>query len=727
MATEEAADEVLSQLAERMGIEPEFRDARGRVVRTSTETKRDLLAAMGVAAADDGQAAASLEAQLGADWLNPLPPIQVVRTDTDTPAVDLVLPAGTTENMTWRLTLEDGGHRTGRVAFGELAWIASQYLDGQSLERRRLPLGPDLPWGYHRLTVEPGGDATTLVVTPGRCWLPETLAQGRRLWGLAAQIYLLRSADNWGIGDFTDLRRLVELAASRGAAVIGVNPLHAMFFDKPEQASPYSPASRLLLNILNIDVMAVPELRNCPDVSELIASDGFQERIDACRSAHLVDYRAVTELKLRILERIFDACRSPGDPPSWRAFEQFRREQGETLERNCLFLALREHFARQAPSLADWHGWPEEYREPTSPAVMRFKEENQDRLDFLAWLQWLADQQLGAAAAEARQRGMAVGLYRDLAIGADRGGAETWADSAAVVSGAQVGAPPDIYNPGGQDWGLPPFHPRALRQQEYRGFIELIRANMRHAGGLRIDHVMGLQRLWWVPAGKSPPDGAYVHYPIDDLIGILALESHRQRCLVVGEDLGTVPEGFRERMADANILSYRVLFFEQDAATGAFLPPDAYPRLSLAVAGSHDLPTLRGWWERRDLDLKRRLGLYPNPNLEPEMRETRERDRTQLLVALRRENMLPEDEEPDARQLTRAVHAYLARGSAMLTMAQVDDLTGEADPVNVPTTSTEHPNWRRRLCMTLAELADDPEFNDIAEIFNAERGDRTHG
>ena len=247
-------------------------------------------------------------------------------------------------------------------------------LDGQSLERRRLRLDPDLPLGYHRLTVEPGGGATTLVVTPGRCWLPETLARGRRLVGLAAQIYLLRSADNWGIGDFTDLRRLVELAASRGAAVIGVNPLHAMFFDNPEQASPYSPASRLLLNVLNIDVMAVPEARNCPDVSELIASDEFQERIDACRSEHLVDYRAVTELKLSILEQIFDACRSPADRPLWREFEQFRREQGETLERNCLFLALREHFARQDPALADWHGWPEEYREPASPAVMRFKE-----------------------------------------------------------------------------------------------------------------------------------------------------------------------------------------------------------------------------------------------------------------------------------------------------------------------------------------------------------------
>ena len=259
------------------------------------------------------------------------------------------------------------------------------------------------------------------------------------------------------------------------------------------------------------------------------------------------------------------------DPARWRAFEAFRREQGEMLERNYLFLALREHFAKQAASRADWHAWPEEYRDPASAAVARFAAENRHRVDFFAWLQWVADEQLGLAANTAKDRGMAVGLYRDLAVGADRAGAETWADSAAVVSAAQVGAPPDIHNPAGQNWGLPPFHPRALREEGYRSFVQLLRANMRHAGGLRIDHAMGLQHLYWVPQGQEPSAGAYVRYPMEDLIGILALESHRHKCLVVGEDLGTVPEGFRERMAKANILSYRVLFFDQEPETGAFL------------------------------------------------------------------------------------------------------------------------------------------------------------
>jgi malto-oligosyltrehalose trehalohydrolase/4-alpha-glucanotransferase len=717
---EDAKVSALDELAERMGIEPEFRDARGAVVRASAETKRSLLAAMGVQTADEAATRAALDTLERAEWKRSLPPIMVLRADTTPLAIDVTLPAETGE-LAWRITLEEGGEHSGRAEFARLPLVAECSLDGQALQRRRLMLEGDIPWGYHRLGIEPGSATTTLVVSPGRCWLPPAAAKERRLWGIAAQLYLLRSATDWGIGDFGDLRSLVELAAAQGADVIGLNPLHAMFTDNPEHASPYSPSSRLLLNILNIDVMAIAELLDCPDTRELIVSEDFRADLEACRTKVIVDYSKVTALKLTVLERLFDHCRTTTDQTRWQAFEAFRREQGEVLERNCLFLALREHFAGSDPARPDWHGWPEEYRDPASPAVSAFAEENRRRLDFLLWLQWVADQQLGAAAAAAAERGMAIGLYRDLAVGADRAGAETWTNAAAVVSGAQVGAPPDIYNPAGQDWGLPPFHPRALREEGYRSFIDLVRANMRHAGGLRIDHVMGLQHLYWVPQGQDPAAGAYVRYPMEDMVGILALESHRRRCLVVGEDLGTVPEGFRERMAEANILSYRVLFFEQDGATGDFLPPQAYPYSALAVVGSHDLPTLRGWWEGRDIDLRERLGLYPEPEEAGRQRDARRRDRDALLRALRYEHLLPEG-EPDIRALVRAAHAFLARSPSLLAMAQIDDLTDEADPVNVPSTSDEHPNWRRRLSLTLEELASRPRFIDIAEIFRTERG-----
>ena len=708
-------ESALTQLAERLGIESEFVNAKGQTVRIAAETTRELLAVLGH---DATEAAAALEQLDREEWLRPLPPILVAPDHAGPPTIELVLPADS-ETVTWHLTTEDGEQRSGRVEFKHLELIAGRDLDGQSLERRRLVLEGNLPWGYHHLTMAPGGASMTLVVTPGRCWLPDSLVAGQRMWGIAAQLYLLRTETDWGIGDYTSLSELVTIAASNGAGVIGLNPLHAMFPDNPEHASPYSPASRLLLNILNIDVMAIPELRDCPETRDLIASPAFRQRIDACRAQSLIDYRTVAELKLLALESLFNECHAAFAPSRADAFAAFRQELGAVLEQNCLFLALREHFAARDPARANWHDWPEEYQRPDSSAVRQFKRRNQHRLDFLAWLQWLADQQLGEAAAIAAEQGMDVGLYRDLALGADRAGAETWANAAAVVAGASIGVPPDIGNPAGQNWGLPPFHPAALRREAYRSFIELIRANMRHAGGLRIDHVMGLQHLYWVPEGKPPTDGAYVRYPTEDLIGILALESHRQRCLVVGEDLGTVPEGFREQMAAANILSYRVLFFEQEAATGVFMPPETYPRLALAVAGSHDLPTLRGWWEKRDLELKEQLSLFPHPDDAADHHRARERDRTRLLEALRSEGLLDSGEQPV--RLSEAVHAWLARTPSMLAMAQIDDLMGEAEPVNVPATSTEHPNWRRRLGMTLEELARRPGFNDIARTFNTER------
>jgi len=713
-------ESALDRLAERMGILPEYRDARGPQVRITAETKRGLLAAMGHPVGDEAEAAAALEALDRAEWLAALSPIQVVRSDAGDPAVELILPADS-GTIHWHLAREDGTNHTGEIAFDRLERLDGKHLDGRDLERRRFTLeGLGLPWGYHRLTICPGGVAMTLVVTPGRCWLPEVLAEGGRLWGIAAQLYLLRSENNWGIGDFSDLRRLVELAADRGAAIVGLNPLHAMFPDDPEYASPYSPASRLLLNILNIDITAIPELSECPEAWKLIASSAFQRRLLACRTARLVNYQTVAELKFSVMETIFNACHPDPATERGRAFAAFRRDGGTALQQNCLFLALREHYAQT--HARDWHDWPEAFRQPGSPAVLQFKTDNQHRLDFLAWAQWIADDQLASAKAAAAQRGMAIGLYRDLAVGADRSGAETWTNPGAVVSDAHVGAPPDILNTQGQDWGLPPFHPVALRQECYRSFIDLVRANMRHAGGLRIDHVMGLQRLWWVPAGKSAADGGFVQYPMEDLIGILALESHRHHCLVVGEDLGTVPDGFHERMADAYILSYRVLFFEQDGATGAFHPPHDYPRRALAVVGNHDLPTLRGWWRGRDLELKRRLGMSTDPAQCEAQSRLRERDRAELLAALRREALLPPGQEPDGETLTRAVHAFLARGPAMLAMAQLDDLTGEVDPVNVPTTSTEHANWRRRLSATLEQLEGSALFNAVARMFNEIRG-----
>jgi 4-alpha-glucanotransferase len=705
----------LDELAARNGIEAEYRDAHGRMRQTAPETQRALLAAMGVNAADEAKADAALRAMDEAAWRENLAPVCVAYAGQPI-CVALVLPAGT-RDVAWRVALEDGGTAQGGVRFDKLELGGHGERDGGPVERRILVLEQAFACGYHRLTVTPGDAEMQLIVSPGRCWLPHAVTAGQRLWGIAAQLYLLRSENNWGIGDYGDLRRLVTMMAARGADVVGLNPLHAMFLDDPEHASPYSPASRLLLNVLNIDVSALPEFAACEAAREFFESAEFQAGLAAGRHAALVDYAGVAELKLQILVVLFRHAISMQYGSRWQAFESFKRERGETLRRTCLFGAMRAHFAAQGEDLADWHHWPAEYRDPESEAVAEFAAAHAERVTFRMWLQFLADGQL-AEAAEAADR-MQVGLYRDLAVGAAMAGAETWANQAAVVDGAQVGAPPDIYNTAGQDWALPPFHPRALRQEAYRSFIELVRANMRHAGALRIDHVMALQHLYWVPRGKSPAEGAYVRYELDDLVGILALESHRNPCAVIGEDLGTVPEGFRERMAQAAVLSYRVLFFEKDA--DGFLPPAAYPRLALAVTGSHDLPTLRAWWDGSDLALKERLGLFADAEQAHAARRERDSDRAQLIAALRREGLAGDAETIDAARLTRVAHAYLARSAASLAMVQIDDITGEADPVNVPTTSDEHPNWRRRLSVTLEEMEALPRFSEITEIFQRER------
>ena len=711
----------LDRLSLRMGIEPEFRDAIGQVRRTDADVSRGLLTAMGLTVTDAREAEAAIRELERADAGRPLPPVMVVRQTGVPLAVPITLPVGTGA-IQWSVADEKGGQRMGTASFAALAPVSSNKPG--SVDCRQLDIPVPETIGHYRLRLQGDGfDAAemALIVVPERCHVPEGLAGDNPVWGISLQLYLLRSTSNWGIGDFTDLKQIVRVAADLGASTVGLNPLHAMFLDAPEHASPYSPASRLFLNILCIDVTAVPEYDN-DIVRSLVAAPNFQVELAACRNASLVQYAAVARLKLPVLKALFDVFRREADRTRVNAFDAFRREQGDSLERVCRFQALREHFAEQAPQMADWRHWPKQYQDAGSPAVAGFAREHRNRIDFLAWAQWIADQQLAAAAAAARASGMTIGLYRDLAVGADSGGAETWARPDVVLSSAHVGAPPDVLNPAGQDWGLPPFDPRALRQEAYAGFIELIRANMRHAGGLRIDHVMALQHLYLIPEGWPPSDGAYVSYPLEDLIGVLCLESQRQRCLVVGEDLGTVPEGFRERLEAAAILSYRVVFFEVDN-TGAFVGPERYPPLALATIGSHDLATLRGWWEERDIELKARHGLYPTEDEERRQREQRVNERSALVAALATAGLGARwgAASPFSPELAEAVHAYLARTRAGLAMVQLDDLTDEAEQVNLPATTDQHPNWRRKQSLRLEDIAANPRIRRIADTLNKAR------
>jgi 4-alpha-glucanotransferase len=670
--------EHVKALAERYGVALHYQDARGKKVSADFGVVTKILQSMGVPTEDEEESRATREEPV-------LPPVLVVRPQTGAVIVDL-LNAPDQHQIPWILTLESGEVRKG---------VAKTIQKSTCALARSLIL-PDIAFGYHKLELPELGASASLIVTPSRCYLPAKFRDGERAWGISLQLYLLRSASNWGIGNFGDLARLADLTAHLGCDVLGLNPLHQMFPDKPEHASPYSPASRSFLNILYIDVPAIPEFK-LSRAHRLVASDTFEEALASCRTRSHVDYTAVTQLKLEALRLVFDGFNSHATEVRKREFNAFLEKGGDALAFSSLFQVLRNRFAKTDPTLDAWQRWPKPFQSPTSAETVQIACDHQEEIEFFNWLQWVADQQLYDASDAAAAAGMEIGLYRDLAVGCDRTGCETWSRPSDFLENTQVGAPPDILNPAGQNWGLPPFNPVALKMQAYKPFVDLVRANMRHAGALRIDHVMGLQRLYCIPEGSPASDGAYVSYPIDDLVGILALESHRNRCLIVGEDLGTVPEGFREKMAAANILSYRVLFFEQNEKDG-LIPPQQYPALAVAVAGSHDLPTLRGWLAETDIELKERLGLYPSKDEVLAQRTLRSSERHVVLKALD----LPHQTE--AENFSVAVHRFLGRTTSILTMVQLDDLLGEDAPVNVPATSTEHPNWRRKYSNVLEDL-----------------------
>jgi 4-alpha-glucanotransferase len=395
---------------------------------------------------------------------------------------------------------------------------------------------------------------------------------------------------------------------------------------------------------------------------------------------------------------------------------------GEALEQHARFDALHEH-ALLTTGAWSWQEWPEPLRHPDSPEVAAFAREHQERVDFFAYLQWLADQQLRQAQARARAAGMQLGLYTDIAVGVSPAGATAWANPGVSLSGVSAGAPPDLFNLHGQNWGLAPLSPAGLREGAYALFAATLRHNMRHAGAVRIDHVMGLQRLFWIPDGAAPADGAYVRYPFADLVHIIALESERHRCLVIGEDLGTVSRGFRPAMQRAGLLSCRVLYFEREQS-GAFLPPEGYPRQALVSVSTHDLPTLRGFWTGRDLKWRDFFARFPDENASKSAHAERQRDRVLLLQALRRAGLLPagidSEEPPDepSDELVLAVHRYLARTPGHLLMVQMEDALDEEEQPNLPGAQV-HPNWRRKLARDLEQFATEPLVGRIAEAMAA--------
>ncbi|WP_091737446.1 glycogen debranching protein GlgX [Phenylobacterium immobile] len=661
--------EALARLAAAAGVAPEWRGFDGEAHPVSADTQTALLAAMGLPAGSTGEALTSLD-RLAAQRDRRALPAALTATAETAFTLPLRFNPAHPAPRTW-IEIRGDGVGVRRLATGVDAPIThAMAADGREVATLALA-APPLPAGRYEVRREDAPDALCrLTVAPERCFLPPDFAEGARISGLATQLYSLRRAGDQGIGDLTTLGDLAAASAAHGFAVVGINPLHTLFNGDRERASPYYPSDRRFLDPIYLDVPGA----------------------GAVSRSELIDYPAVWGAKLAALEAAYAAGVDDA------ALEAFIVAGGEDLARFALFETIADAHPGQ-----DWRSWPEALRTPHAARASAFAQAHAPRLRFHQYLQWRADAELGAAA---RRGGLSLGLCRDLAVAAAPDGAEAWAMADLLAKGVAIGAPPDAFAPQGQVWGAPPFNPHALTADGYRAYGRMLAANMRHAGALRVDHALGLARQFWAPHGAEGADGAYVAFPLDDLLGQLALESWQARCVVVGEDLGVVPDGLRAALTGRNVLGYRVLPFERDE--GGFTPPEAYASKAWACVGTHDLPPLKGWWAGAEIDERQALGLTPADQAAQE-RAQRARDRADLVAALG----TGDANGPMTDNLAELIHAFVARSASLIAVAQADDLAGETVGVNLPGTDRERPNWRRRLATPLARLFDSPRAQAI--------------
>lgn len=583
---------------------------------------------------------------------------------------------------------------------------------------------PPLSAGYHELKITDGHAPLRflIIVAPARVYEPESLHAGEKMNGLTISLYSLRSSHNWGIGDFGDLERFIRLAAKHALDFVAINPLHALFLSDPEWNSPYSPSSRRWLNPVYLDVTGVVAFTESAHVQRWSSNPKTVALLASLREVEVIDYRAVWAVKKRALEMAFTHFQD-AEPCAFvaerLAFTDFIAEQGEALYEFALFEALdvvcRDPQAMQQPQQG-WLSWPEAYRDPRSEAVRAFAAAHESDIRFHMWLQWLCDEQLQRLQQVALGQGLALGIYGDLAIGVARGGADTWRAAREYCLPMSIGAPPDSFAPDGQNWNLPPWHPRRLIASGFQPFIEVLRANMRRYAMLRIDHVMGLERLWWITHGTTARYGAYVRYPVDAMIAILALESHRARCLVIGEDLGSVSQRIRAMLTRYGVYTSSVLRF---ARTGArYLAPECYPVRALTVISTHDLAPLGGYWSGRDLNTMLQLGLFANEDSFKQAQAEREADKRALFRRLQASDLVPKTAcLPRALtpELRLAVHLFGAAAPSRLYAMQIENILPMEDNFNMPGVACGYPNWALKLPLTIGEIVRDRRFIDTID------------
>ncbi|MBS7707260.1 4-alpha-glucanotransferase [Chelatococcus asaccharovorans] len=678
----------LRSLATAAGIAVDWTDAFGKRRTVKSVTLRHLLGALGLAAHTPSDIAASHNRLRQASHAAPT----LVTGEVGKP---FPMPAGLrspgAQTRPFEIRLENGEVIEGR---------------GSAIPAIGVP-------GYHRLRY--GDREVTLAIAPSRCVSVEELTGAGRRWGVAAQLYGLRReidaktpVGNGGIGDFRDLADLAGVVADARGEAVSIGPVHALFSADPGRASPYAPSSRLFLNPLHADPTAIADLSQ---IEKALDQADMRMAMVRHNESRLIDWPAAAKAKLaflRALKSIMAADLAPGGSYGGD-FADFVARGGRALRDHAVFEALHAACLKNDPGAHHWRQWPAEFHESGSEAVAAFAAAQAEEVSFHLFLQWLADKSLARAQAAARDAGLGIGILCDLAIGTDGGGSYAWAHRDEVMAGVSIGAPPDLFNQLGQDWGLTALSPRTLVARDFAPFLDTLRAGMRHAGGLRIDHILGFARLWLVPDGATPDEGAYLAYPLATMLRLVALESWRHQAIVIGEDLGTVPPGLREALEDIGVIGMRVLWFERDE--NAYKSASSWPRTATAMTTTHDLPTVAGWWTGRDIDWREKLALFGHGGSAATERAARDEDRAALWSAFTTEGLVT-DREPQpgaqAEPVVDAAIAFVADTPADLVLIPLEDILGETEQPNLPGTVAEHPNWCRRLPIATQGLAEPP-------------------
>lgn len=732
----------LENLAKLAGISSEYIDKIGLTHYTTDDVRKCFLTDMGYPCGTDSEIEASIKKLETSPWLNGLDAVSSFFTDESDTAVTLrLLKTDLDNSASFDLEDENGKIIHGDIKLKDCKIVEYKIIDGNEYVLLRPVLFKKLNPGYYRLTVHVGEKncRAMIIMALPKCYLAEGIAEEKfRVCGLAIQLYALRSQTNMGIGDFTDLKKIVKLTAENGGDVIGINPLGAMFPESRKDVSPYRSLSRQFLNYAYLDLTAVPEFQESEEIQKLQETEDYKNELKRLRSVDKVDYYNVFKFKLRLLKIMYKYfCYLHLEHPAGitergKDFRDFIKSKGAKFRNICLFEALLERHSIDG-TYNDWRYWPYNYDKINSFHTREFANINKKELDFYAYCHWLADKQLAEVSQLCRELGMKVGLYMDSPIGAAASGVEVWENRDVFAENMGVGAPADPMRPRGQSWGFAPYHPLKLKEAYYEPFIKLIRENMIYAKALRIDHAMGLMRLFWVYFTSDNPvvQGAYVYYTMKDMVAILSIESHRHKCMVIGEDLGTVPPGFREYMFEHGLLSNKV-FFRQKDKDGTYLAPENYQYLSLAQASTHDQATAYGYWLDEDIKTFKECGLYVNEEQFKNNLAIRASERALLIKAFSEHSTFYDErclddaktkldgkKVPD--KLEYAVNKYVARTKSAIFLQRIEDIYGQVVMENVPGTTYEYPNWRHKLNIDVEDMAKDGRFKKMFDLIRLER------